>query len=442
MRLLIFILTLFFVTPGILSAQCDTWIGKSNEDDLKQEHVIYKGFLKDDKFEEAFPYWEKVYKVAPSADGKRNDHFYDGQQFYIKKFETAASQADKDAFAAKALEIFDHELSCTGATGEILARKAYYMFYTFNRPYGETYKALKGAIEAAGNKTQYIALVPMAYVLNDYVKNEKLPLEEARALYLNLVDIADYQISQNGKYVTQYQQSKDAMMPVLQQIEGSLFDCTWFKNKLEPEYRQNSGDADKVKEIYNKLLAQGCSEEDPLVAEIKEVLLKDYYTKNPGSLAKLMVEEGKYKEAVAKYQEAIDGTDDTERQAYYYMEMATLEFKHMERYTSARDYARKALKIRPNNGSPLLLIGDMYARSYRSCGSNDFEQRTVILAAIDKYNEAKAIDPSVAAAANERIARYAGSRPAKDDGHMMGIKEGDRHTIGCWIGETVRIQFN
>lgn len=442
MRPFILSITLFFIVPNLLLAQCETWIGKANEEDLKQEHVIYKGFLKDNRFEEAFPYWEKVYKAAPAADGKRNDHFYDGQQIYVKKYESASSQSEKDAFALKAIEIFDHELSCTGATGDVLARKAYYMFYTFNRPYAETFKALKGAIDAAGNNTQYIALVPMAYVLNDYVKNDKLSLDESRALYLKLVEIADFQINQNGKYVAQYQQSKDAMMPVLQQIEGSLFDCAWFKTKLEPEYRQNTGDTERVKEIYNKLLAQGCSEEDPLVAEIKEVLLKDYYTKNPGALAKLLVDEGKYSEAIAKYLEAIDATEDTERQAYYYMEVATIEFKQMERYATARDYARKALKIRPNNGSPLLLIGDMYARSYRSCGSNDFEQRTVILAAIDKYNEAKAIDPSVAAAANERIARYAGSRPSKDDGHMMGIKEGDRHTIGCWIGETVRIQFN
>ncbi|MEZ4948138.1 MAG: hypothetical protein R2784_01895 [Saprospiraceae bacterium] len=39
-----------------------------------------------------------------------------------------------------------------------------------------------------------------------------------------------------------------------------------------------------------------------------------------------------------------------------------------------------------------MLIGDMYAQSSSSCGSNAFEKGLAVLAALDKYSYAKSID--------------------------------------------------
>lgn len=441
------------VFPFLASAQCDSWNNKVNKEDLIQDHVIYKGFLKEDKWAEAFPYWEKVYHAAPMADGKRNDHFYDGQQFYLKKFEGTTNVAERAEYLNKAMLLFDQEAACTGKSGSAMARKGYYQFYHFNVPYTETFQSLKTAIDADGMNTEYIALVPMAYVLADHFKNKRVSIEEARKIYSTLYAIADHQIAAKGTYADYYQQSKDAMMPTLESIEGDLFDCTWFKNKLEPEYRADPNNGEKIKEIFQTLTRQGCLETDPLVAELKakwevyaaEVnakLLAEFHAKNPFAHAKALATEGKYNEAINKFNDALNAETDPVKKAEIYYEMAGVEFRQMERYTSARDHARKAFKLRPDWGLPLLLIGDMYARSYRSCGNSDFEQRCVILAAIEKYQEAKAIDPSIASQANERIARYNASKPLYEDAHMLGKKEGDSYTVGCWIGETVALRFN
>lgn len=450
LTVLTFILTLTMAAHAI--GQCETWVGKPNQDDLMQDHVIYKGFLKDNKWDEAFPYWEKVYKAAPYADGRRIDHFYDGQQFFIRKYEQATSPDEKNQLREKALTVFDREAECTGNPGPALARKGFYMFYNLNASYPDTYKTLKKAMDIMQIESEYTVLVPMAYVLADQVNNKRIPIDEGRDVFTRLVEIADYQIKVEGTYIAQYRQARDAMMPTLETIEGKLFDCTWFKEKLEPEFRANMADGERVREIYQKLIKQGCAETDPLIIEIRRVyeeyaekekarLMTEFYEANPAAHAKALVDEGKYTEAISKYQEAIDKTDDHDRKAYYYMELATLEFRHLERYSSARENARRALKLKPNSGQPLILIGDMYARSYRTCGSNDFEQRVVIIAALDKYRQAKSIDDSVAAAANERISRYLSSRPSLEDGHMLGKKEGDKYTIGCWIGETVSLEF-
>ena len=92
------LISAFALSANFIWAQCDTWNNKPNMEDLVQEHVVYKAFLKEGKFDEAFPYWERVYKAAPYADGKRADHFYDGQQFYIRFHQAAGTDADKAKF--------------------------------------------------------------------------------------------------------------------------------------------------------------------------------------------------------------------------------------------------------------------------------------------------------------------------------------------------------
>ncbi len=450
----LFISSVIFLLSGTMGfAQCDTWIGKPNQDDLIQDHVVYKGFLKENKPDQAFTYWQKVYKQAPAADGKRIDHFYDGEQFYIKKFEAATTTADKDAFRNEALSIFDHEAECTGSIGPAMARKGYYMFYNLATPYPETYKALKASMDAAGKASEYIVLVPMAYVLVDQFNNKRISAEEARSVFNLLLETAEYNIANSKQFAAQYQQGKDAMLPTLAQIEGTLFDCTWFKNKLEPQYRADPDNGELIKDIYLKLAAQDCGDSDPLMIELKskyeayasEVnakVLAEFYEKNPGAYAKALYDEGKYNEALDQYKSAIEQESDPDKLADYYQSLASIEFRQFERYTTAREHARKAMKLRPDWGQPLILIGDMYAKSYRSCGSSDFEQRCVILAAMEKYYAAKALDSSVTDQANERISRYISSRPSHEDGHMLGKTEGQSYSIGCWIGETVTLKFN
>ena len=72
---------------------------------------------------------------------------------------------------------------------------------------------------------------------------------------------------------------------------------------------------------------------------------------------------------------------------------------------------------------------------------DDWNQRLAIIAAIDKYQYARSIDSEVAGDANERISKYQSSLPDLSEGHMRGVKEGAKETVGCWIGETVKVRF-
>ena len=89
-----------------------------------------------------------------------------------------------------------------------------------------------------------------------------------------------------------------------------------------------------------------------------------------------------------------------------------------------------------------MLIGDMYAKSSSSCGKDAYSRGLAVLAAIDKWSYARSIDGEVASEANKKIATYSEHIPPQDDAFMMGKSEGQKETVGCWIGETVSLRFN
>ncbi|MBK8706082.1 MAG: hypothetical protein IPN33_22650 [Saprospiraceae bacterium] len=206
-----------------------------------------------------------------------------------------------------------------------------------------------------------------------------------------------------------------------------------------------------MKYVYVTLRQRGCDSTAQYMVEIHntyEKLAKVYNAKlegelrekNPGYDAALLQKEGKYSQAVARYKEALETDNNEDNKAQYYYSMAFIQTWEFGQYQTARDNARKAASLRPNWGRPYLLIGDMYAKTSRNCG-DDWNSRLAIIAAIDKYAYARSIDSDVAGEANERIGNYSAALPDRQEGFMRGVSEGATATVGCWIGETVKVRY-
>ncbi|MBK7409980.1 MAG: hypothetical protein IPJ40_19190 [Saprospirales bacterium] len=336
--------------------------------------------------------------------------------------------------------------------------KVYDMFYTLRTPYPELLKTLKQAVEKGGNNTAYTILEPYAHVLAFQFKNKQMDVEEARKTHILINEIADYNIANNKEYGAYYQQAKDRLTPVLGEVEGDIFDCAFFIAKFEPLFRANHDDYEAMKYYYNKMVQQGCDESNPFVAEVKahyeEIVsqinaekLAAFYVENPGAHAKALYDEGKYNEALDKYEEAIKKEEgkgaetDNEVIGSYYFSMASILGRKLDRYSAGRDYALKAARLRPNWGQPYMLIGDLYAESSSSCGGEAWDHHIAVLAAIEKYAYARSIDSNVADEANEKIARYSKFKPQSEEAFMRGVQAGASVKVPCWIGETVRVSF-
>jgi tetratricopeptide (TPR) repeat protein len=438
---------------SLVAQNCTSWENLPNKEDLIQSHVLYRGFIKDKNYAEAFPHWEKVYKEAPAADGQRPFHFSDGREIYLEKFKNESDKTLKDEYAQIIMRLYDEEMQCYQNIAFLAGRKAYDMFYTLNRPRKETFEALLLSLNTGGNNSEYILLAPFGHVLTSLFQKGQINAEEVVSIVEKLNEMADYNFENNKTYGQYYEDGKKAMIAAMKPVESQIFDCSYFKKNFLKKFYENPDSLTTVRGVYAKLMGNGCEKEDPELTELVEAferltkaenerLMAEYEAKNPAAAARRLYEEGKFKEAVEKFDEALsdEGLDD-EQKAQIQFSKASVLGRKLNQYQSARAAAYEAARLKPNWGAPYMLIGDLYASSAKACSSDDMKQRFVIIAAIDKYAKAKSLDSEVAADAQKKINLYNNSLPDGGEAFMAGYKEGQQINTGCWVNETVSLRF-
>jgi hypothetical protein len=454
-----------FLSMQYISAQCNNWNDIPEKDQAENAHVIYRQSVKTKLYKEAYPQWKIAYELAPAADGKRASHFIDGVEIHRELLKTLTDEAKIKEYKEIINRLYDEAIACyqSGAivpdasssveneVGFLSGRKAYDMFYTVNSPYSSNLEYINKAIENSKNNAEYIVFDPAGRIAVYMFKNDQMTKEDAVKLYTELNAIAEHNIENKTQYSEYYGQARDAMNAVFAEIEDDIFDCSFFIKKFEPEFDANPEDMDGLKYMISTLKKKECPESDPFLARLEKVwskyateenarLMAEYEANNPGAAAKKLYDSGDYSGAIAKYEEAISQETDNEKKAQYLLGKASVQFRKLNQYSTARATAYEAAKLKSGWGAPYMLIGDMYGTSARSCGDG-WNQRLAIIAAIDKYGYARSIDSSVSDDASSRISTYSKSLPEQEMGFMRGIKEGASQTVGCWIGETVKVKY-
>ncbi len=456
----------------ILSAQCESWNGSPDEEQASNAHVLYRGVVKGKtadelaelppaEFKLAYDNWKTAYELAPAADGARDWHFIDGATIYLAKYKNATDDAEKEELKATIVKLYEQATECIdqGAIrvsgdkdeyiGLLYSDLAYHMFYTLNVPYDENLEVLYKAYEKAGNAALYTAIEPAGHIAAFEFKNGSMDAQEARNLHKTVTEIAEYNIENNDTYGQYYESALARFNTAFKPIEEDVFDCGYFKNKLLPRYEENPEDLEVIKYVYSTLRKQGCDTTDADVqrlklayeekaAQINAEIEAERRANNPGYDAAQLQKEGKYEQAVARYKEAIAQEDDPEKLAQFYYSVAFIQTWQLNQYQSARSNARKAAEYKDGWGKPFILIGDVYAKSAASCGSDGFTRGLAVLAAIDKYAYARNIDDATSDEANRKISAISGSKPPVEDIFQRGTG-GQTVTVPCWIGERVRV---
>jgi len=467
-RMILFLLV--FLSFGLgrqVYGQCENWNNSPQKEQAENAHTNYRSALKMNDFDLAYTEWQKAYDLAPAADGLRDFHYTDGIKIYKQQLKETTDDAKRKELIDKILELYDQAAYCyehggiklkdcdetchNVRAGQLLGRKGFDMFYEFNAPYVANLKAFEQSLDKAGNDVEYILFEPVANIVVYQYQQQKMTAEEVRAIHEKLVKAADYGIENSKDYSQYYESAKARMLAKFAEIESEIFDCGYFKSKLEPMYNEKPDDPDVVKYVYNKLIQEGCDKEDEFLqklqsryetyaAEENARMQAEFEKNNPGVLANRLYKEGDFENATIKYREALESEEDPDKRSQYYFNIASIEFRKLSKWQDARSNALKAAELRPHWGQPIMLIGDIYAQAAKSCGGDAWGQRIVILAALDKYIYAKSIDESVAEDANRKIGIYNSNRPSKDDAFMRGHKEGDVLNTGCWIGERTKLR--
>ena len=422
---------------------CATWndLSAAEKDAVENAHMFYRDKIKVGDMDAAMPLWQEAYEKAPAADGKRPFHYTDGRALYLDLYRKATTDAEKEEHAAMVMQLYAQERQCyPGSEAQSLGMQVYDMFYTMQRPYPETYPVALEAMEVGGDETDFRVITPVGYLVPYMYSNELIDADEARRVVEQARGIVA--ANQDGPQASDYAAAQQAADASIATVERNIFDCDYFKAKLAPELEANPDDPETWKSVMTQLVQAGCAKEDPLVADLigktRAYEQAEYEKNNPVTAARKMIESGDMAGGMAKLEEVASGTDDADKKAALYLNMASL-YREQNQYATARKYANMAAQAKPGWGKPYIMIGDMYASSSRSCSEDPFNQRLVIIAALNKYRQA-ASDPESKSTANSRISKYSSSLPTTEMLFERGLKPGETKSTGCWVGETVTLR--
>ena len=461
-QFLTFLFLLFFGFTQSTLAQCGTFDESSKGEEGLIAHSLYRDAVKANDMDGAYENWKKAYTIAPAANGKNHLHYADGRKILKNKFEKATDEAVKQDLVNQILKLYDEQIQCygdaykEGQDAHLLGRKGYNMFYYFKNYIGKNsdktiQDILAATVEKGGNEIEDIILVPYASVVVNGFAAERLTKEDARAVHARLNEIADHHINNKTKKAKRFSAAKESMNGTFATIEGHIFDCEYFVEKVRPIYEDSPEDPEVIEESIRELKRRGCEAGVPLLdeletkwskyaAEINAQRVAEFQANNPAVMAKRLKDEGDYDGAVAKYEEAIEKSATPEEQAPYYLRIAEIRYSKQGRLSEARSLAKKAAGMKDGFGSAYIMLGDIYTRMAKTC-KDDWDTRMGILAALDQYYLAKSKDATVADTASKRIGRLSDSKPEKQDGFMRGVSAGQTVSCGCGIGESVQVSF-
>ncbi len=129
--------------------------------------------------------------------------------------------------------------------------------------------------------------------------------------------------------------------------------------------------------------------------------------------------------------------DANKKAELYYLIATTYGYPDKEK---AREFAKKALEVKPGLGKSYIYISQLYATSTRDCaGDNAFENKALYWLAAETAKKAGAVDPTMKKTADQLVADYTKQAPSKQEISQAKRKAGEQISFKCWIGESVSI---
>jgi tetratricopeptide (TPR) repeat protein len=438
----IIVFTLFLVTLGLQA----TWAQPDIQDNPKygpdsasrmncaNNLSTMSEFMKINLLDHAFPSWQIVFNECPASS--KNIYLY-GVKIYRKRIPEQQDPARKASALDTLMLIYDRRIENFGQKAMVLGRKALDLLRFDNSQVQRAYGYLKESADLGKGKTEDAVLLALMQTSSVLFKNNELDGRVLIDNYLFATDILNARL-QEGKH-------KDWAETALQNIEAifansGAADCETLIEIFTPKFEETPQDPDFLKRLTVLLSGQDC-EDTELFSSASENLYKiEPSSQAAYNLARLFFKNEEFDKSVAYYKEAINGDAQPEEKAEFHYELGLILFSKYDDLSNARANARQAIQKKPGWGAPYILIGNLYASSSDNCGENDFEKTTVFWAAVDKFQQAKSVDPEVSDEANELISKYSAYFPNVEDAFFYGFENGQAYTVGCWINENTTVR--
>ncbi len=413
---------------------------KWGKDSVKavQNYSLYTEELEQNAYNDALPEWRYVFNHAPGA---LESIYIDGTKLMEHQIEQHPDK--KQAYVDTLLMLYDQRMKCFGRKGDVLGRKGIRMYKYRPKAVEKTLQTFQEAVKLDGKQTGYYILpIYFATAVRAY-KNEIIDKNKTLKIYAKVSSIIGHHVTNNTKYAAKYKDAEQRINNFLKKIK-LIQSCQDAKSIYVDRYRKHPKDTLLWKNMFGLMKNADC-QGDTLFSEVTLKLFKHNPTPQKAfHLARSYKAQGSFEKSAQYYKKAAKTSEDKHKKGRYYYSLAQLYHQKLSSYPKARQYANKALEYRPNWGDPYILIGDLYAASGDLCGpGKGFKSQVVIWPAMDMYEKAKSVDPSVKKLANKKISNYNEYLPSKEDCFMRNLKEGDTYKVdNCWINRETKVRYS
>ena len=418
---------------------------KANDKDYKVNYSLYDQFYRMKDYKSALKPWEHIYNKYPKSSV---NVYIVGIKMYEEML-SKASDSEKPALLDKLLSIYDKRMKYFDDKGFLLGRKATtYLKYKLEHAdeltddqltkiYKTGYSWLQQSLELQGNKTEAAVLVQLMQGTSVLFKTGEFKSDKVMEVYDKTLAVANANLAKDPND-TPYKQATEAINTIFE--NSGAADCETLIKLYTPKFEKNPNDVDMLRKMLYMLNSENCTDSKLYENAADKLYQLEPSAQSAFSMARLYIKLEDFPKAIKYYKEAISLEKDAKQKALDLYELGTVEL-NQKQYQTARADAREAIKLEPKNGKPYLLMGSIYAASAKTFSDKDFEKAMVFVLAVDYFEKAKAVDPSVTAEANKNINIYKQYFPNKENAFFQGYNAGDTYKVGGWINETTKVRL-
>ena len=430
------------------------------EDSLKclQNISLYTEHVKTKNYSEAYEAWKDVFYKHPAA---RIDMYSVGAEILQALIKAETDATKKAALIEEMLGTYDRHVEYLDAVNafrkrpltkaKIMEDRAHaYIIYTKPLDLQAAHKMLVETLNIDPQNAGHQIMLDLMQVSSNLAKKQETHKEQIIKDYLQTSELASNNYTKAKENAAKgdanaatYQKIADMWDKVKTNIDGYFINsgaanCESLQAIYAPQVEANKENLDFLKQVITVMAKIGCRDQEAYMAAAEYAHHIEPTAGSAAGCANRYFKRGDSNKAIEFMDQAIELETDDLKKAEYCYTTAQILFT-TKQLAKAKTYANKAISLNSSYGAPYILIGQMYASSPKWSDEGALNKCTYF-AAIDKFQRAKAVDPSVAEEANKLIATYSAYTPKAEDLFFLQIKKGDNVTIGGWINETTTIR--
>ena len=406
---------------------------------------IYTEYVKTNNFVDAYTPWKSVFNDAPIAQMATYTNGAKILRGLIAQAKDGATQKQyfEELMAvhdqrAKYLDQLNQYVKRPYKLSDVLSAKVQ-DYYSMGCPSNKTcYDMLKEVLEMDKVNADYYIMHEFMELSSRLIKEDESHKEQFIQDYILASGYANeaYKACTVEKAKANLKVAKDNIDAYF--IKSGVATCENLQAIYAPKVAENKSNIDYLKQVITVMQLLGCTEEEAYFSASEFAHAIEPTPQTAVGCGYMFFKKGDITKCMEYFDQAISLEQDAEAKADYLYKAAVILFSQKS-YGKAKQYAQKAFETNEQSAKPLVLIAKMYAASPNWNDEAALNKCTYFVV-IDKLQRAKSIDPSVADECNELIGTYSRHTPKDEDLFFLGIKKGDKVTVGGWIGETTTVR--